>query len=95
MNQKIISFSIFTALAFGAPACSSHSHKTTVETSTMSDDGVAHDIGAEQEVTRTTTTEEEHHDEQEGGILSGTVEIIGDILALPFRAVAGLFRLIF
>jgi hypothetical protein len=30
-----------------------------------------------------------------GGILSGTVNVIGEIIALPFRAVAGLIRVIF
>ncbi len=30
-----------------------------------------------------------------GGILSGTVNIIGEVIALPFRAVAGLIRVIF
>lgn len=31
----------------------------------------------------------------DGGLLSGTVHIAGEVLALPFRAVAGLFRVIF
>ena len=93
MNRKITSFCMFAIIALNAPSCSTHSHKTTVETSTVSDPTA--DVSVDREVTRTTTTDEEHHEEQEGGILSGTVEIIGDILALPFRAVAGLFKLIF
>ena len=30
-----------------------------------------------------------------GGVLSSSVNIVGDVLALPFRAVAGLFEVLF
>jgi hypothetical protein len=45
------------------------------------------------EVERYSTTETTREDN--GGILSGTVDVIGEVIALPFRAVAGLFRAIF
>jgi type IV pilus biogenesis protein CpaD/CtpE len=40
----------------------------------------------------TTTTESSTEDT---GVLSGTVNVIGEVIALPFRAVGGLFRAIF
>lgn len=46
---------------------------------------------AERETTVTTKSEEG----SSGGILSGTVNAAGEVLALPFRAVGGLIRVIF
>jgi hypothetical protein len=42
-----------------------------------------------------TTTEEEGDVGSSGGILSGTVNLVGEIIALPFRLVGGLLRIIF
>lgn len=42
------------------------------------------------EKSETTKTEE-----NSGGVLSSSVNIVGDVLALPFRAVAGLFEVLF
>jgi hypothetical protein len=42
------------------------------------------------EKSETTKTEEDS-----GGVLSSSVNIVGDVLALPFRAVAGLFEVLF
>jgi hypothetical protein len=33
--------------------------------------------------------------EESGGLVSGTVNAVGEIVALPFRAVGGLIRAIF
>ncbi|MBI4549887.1 MAG: hypothetical protein HY714_03060 [Candidatus Omnitrophica bacterium] len=33
--------------------------------------------------------------DDDGGVISGIFDIVGDILSLPFRLVAGLFRVIF
>jgi hypothetical protein len=41
-------------------------------------------------VTKTETTETEQSSTESGGVISGTVDIIGKTLALPFRAVGGL-----
>jgi type IV pilus biogenesis protein CpaD/CtpE len=41
---------------------------------------------------QTTTTTDSSGDT---GVLSGTVNVIGEVIALPFRAVGGLFRAIF
>jgi len=46
-------------------------------------------------VRRTETTETEKSSTESGGILSGTVDIVGKTLALPFRAVGGLIDLAF
>ena len=45
---------------------------------------------------RTTTTETHTETQQEsGGLLSGTVDIVGKTIALPFRVVGGLVDLVF
>ncbi len=44
---------------------------------------------------RETTVKTTETQEGSGGILSGTVHLIGEVLALPFRAVASLIRVIF
>ncbi|MEA2625143.1 MAG: hypothetical protein QOD06_1188 [Candidatus Binatota bacterium] len=61
--------------------CSSHTTKTT----RVNDEGQ----------TVTETTEKDTDAGESGGIVSGTVNVIGEILALPFRIVGGLIRLIF
>ena len=79
-------------LAFGASAattgCSSHTTTTTrtVEQQQGSD---------EASVQAETTTTEKEHEGPHFGIISGTVHAIGWVLALPFRIVGGLIRLIF
>jgi hypothetical protein len=42
-----------------------------------------------------TTTETNTESEQQGGLVSGTVDIVGKTIALPFRVVGGLVDLIF
>jgi hypothetical protein len=42
--------------------------------------------------TRTETTETKN---ESGGVLSSTVDVVGDVIALPFRAVGALLRGIF
>ncbi|MGH7874026.1 MAG: hypothetical protein ACREQO_17635 [Candidatus Binatia bacterium] len=59
-------------------------------------DEVAYDHRTGEPVTverRTTTTNESTSEDT--GILSGTVNVIGEVIALPFRAVGGLVRAIF
>ncbi len=46
-------------------------------------------------VEKETTTETEAQSAGGGGVLSTTVDVVGEILALPFRIVAGLLRAIF
>ncbi len=44
---------------------------------------------------RTTKTEETRTEEQSTGLLSGTVHVVGQAIALPFRMVAGLIGVAF
>jgi hypothetical protein len=53
------------------------------------------DRGSNSGVTRKTETTETESSSESGGILSGTVDIIGKTIALPFRAVGGLIDLAF
>jgi hypothetical protein len=69
-------------------ACTSH-QRTTRETVQYEDRRTGEPVQVERETTTETSREDN------GGILSGTVNVIGEVIALPFRAVAGLFRAIF
>jgi type IV pilus biogenesis protein CpaD/CtpE len=73
-------------LVAGITGCATH-RSTTQE--------VAYDsrTGEPLTVERHTTTTTESSDDT--GVVSGTVNVIGDIIALPFRAVGGLVRAIF
>lgn len=74
-------------LAANLAACSTHRTST---------DEVTYDsrTGEPVRVERhTTTTREDTSDDT--GVLSGTVNVIGEAVALPFRAVGGLIRAIF
>ena len=46
-------------------------------------------------VRKTETIETEKSSTESGGVISGTVDIVGKTLALPFRAVGGLIDLAF
>jgi hypothetical protein len=46
-------------------------------------------------VERRTTATTETSTAQDTGVISGTVNVIGEVLSLPFRAVGGLLRAIF
>jgi hypothetical protein len=46
-------------------------------------------------VERHTTTTTKDSTTEDTGVLSGTVNVIGEVIALPFRAVGGLVRAIF
>jgi len=51
---------------------------------------VADPVVVEKQTTTTTETQGES-----SGLLSGTVHVMGEILALPFRLVAGMISLMF
>jgi hypothetical protein len=85
-KSSYLFLSLFLAANLGA-ACSTH--RTTT-------DEVAYDQRTGQPVTverHTTTTSESSTEDT--GVLSGTVNVIGEVIALPFRAVGGLLRAIF
>lgn len=75
------------------PACSSHhssSETTEVRREPMSDIGSSDRV----EVTKTEKiSEETHNDDSKGafGIIGDIFSVIGDIIALPFRALGAIF----
>jgi hypothetical protein len=74
------------AACLAAPAgCSTQSRSVTTETT---------DYPADRVVERRTETTTESRSES-GGVLSSTVDVVGDVISLPFRAVGGLLQGIF
>jgi len=71
-------------------ACSTQSRTVRTETYETAQDRATGPV-----VTRTETTETEKSSTESGGVISGTVDIVGKTLALPFRAVGGLIDLAF
>lgn len=82
MGKIALNILAIVALTVGI-GCSSHSRTVTTETR-------EYPSAVE---TRTETTTETQSDS--GGVLSSTVDVVGDVLSLPFRAVGGLLRGIF
>jgi len=75
-------------------ACSSQtktvkteSYETTQDNSTAAGNGRV--------VKKTESTETEQSSSESGGVISGTVDVVGKTLALPFRLVGGLIDLVF
>ncbi|MGE0824588.1 MAG: hypothetical protein AB7G75_04155 [Candidatus Binatia bacterium] len=62
----------------------------TVETETTRYPSTGQPTVVERQTTVTTDSEEDS-----GGVLSGTVNVVGEVIALPFRAVGGLISAIF
>ena len=83
LSNLTLSLFLVAGLAAG---CSTH--RTTTQE-------VAYDRRTGEPVTveRHTTTTTESSDDT--GVLSGTVNVIGEVISLPFRAVGGLVRAIF
>jgi hypothetical protein len=78
-------FALFL-LAGVSSGCSTH-RTTTHEVAYDRRSGEPVAVETHHTTTETTT--------EEGGVLSSTVNVIGEVIALPFRAVGGLFRAIF
>jgi hypothetical protein len=76
-------FLVFVFLVLATLGCSRSSSERTVTTS---------EGGVTRTETRETVTES---DDGCGGVLSCTVDVVGEIIALPFRAVGALFDAIF
>jgi hypothetical protein len=81
MRKVTLSIFMIIALTTGF-GCSTHSRTVTSET-------------REYPVERRTETTTETRSESGGGVLSSTVDVVGEVIALPFRAVGGLIRGIF
>lgn len=84
--RKYSNFLVSLTLVAALAGCSTH--RTTTQE-------VAYDQRTGEPVTveRKTTTTTESSDDT--GVLSGTVNVIGEVISLPFRAVGGLVRAIF
>ncbi|HEU4640144.1 MAG TPA: hypothetical protein VFS84_14930 [Candidatus Binatia bacterium] len=78
--------SLFLVANLGG-ACATHQRVDTVE---YEDRRTGEPVAVERRTTTTTETSSE-----DTGLVSGTVNVIGEVIALPFRAVAGLVRAIF
>lgn len=84
--RTLTNFLLSVILAAGLSACSTHRTETRE---------VAYDRYSGEPVTverRTSTTTDTTEDT---GVVSGTVNVIGEVISLPFRAVGGLVRAIF
>jgi hypothetical protein len=77
---------LFLFVVVGA-GCASNTKTVRTETSTYRP--------GEPTVVERETTTTETPEGSSGGVLSGTVNVVGEIIALPFRAVGGLIRVIF
>jgi hypothetical protein len=66
----------------------------TSDTRTVRTETTAYPTG-ETTVQKQTTVTTTPAPESSGGVLSGTVNVVGEIIALPFRAVGGLVSAIF
>ena len=81
---------LFLALALLVVCVGCASNTKTVKTETST-----YRPGEPAVVERETTVETAETQEGSGGVISGTVNVIGEVIALPFRAVGGLIRAIF
>lgn len=84
--RKVALLTTFVLLLGMGVGCSTQTKTVTTETREHPTDAVV------ENKTETTTTETQG---ESGGVLSSTVDVVGEVLALPFRAVGGLLRGIF
>jgi hypothetical protein len=75
--------------AFLTVGCATNAKTVRTDETTY---GAGAPVTTERETTVTTTEESPG---QSGGVLSGTINVIGEVIALPFRAVGGLVSAIF
>jgi len=85
MRRVALVTTFLFVLAMGA-GCSTQTKTVTTETRERPTEAVV------ESKTETTTTETRG---ESGGVLSTAVDVVGVVLALPFRAVGGLLRGIF
>ena len=85
--MRNLAWASLLALALG-PGCSTHKETvTTTETTSYPSDTVL--------VHRSETTTTDSSGSKSGGVLSSTVDVMGDVIALPFRAVGSLLGALF
>ncbi|MGH7770631.1 MAG: hypothetical protein ACREQA_00155 [Candidatus Binatia bacterium] len=88
--SKLIVVSLF-ALSI-AVGCATRTKTVQTETVQYPAQQQADPVVAEKQTTTTTETETRG---ESAGLLSGTVHVVGQVLAFPFRAVGGLIGAIF
>ena len=92
--RKVVMLSavVLVALSIGA-GCASHTR--TVRTETVEHPAGMVDRSGPVEVEQQTTTTTTETPGEPSGLISGTVHVMGEIFALPFRLMAGMIRLFF
>lgn len=85
--QKTLNTVLFLSVILSA-GCAAHTKTVNTETTRYRTD----EPTAVEKQTTVKTTETQGGS---GGLLSGAVDVVGEGLALPFRAVGGLIRVIF
>jgi hypothetical protein len=84
--RKLYQFGLILFLVAALTGCST---QKTVTRDVTYDRRTGEPVTVERETTTTTDTT------QDTGVLSGTVNVVGEVISLPFRAVGGLIRAIF
>jgi hypothetical protein len=88
---QVLSLSALLVVFVGG--CATETSRTVTTERVQYTDGRPSAPLVEKSTTETTTKTEDT--KAETGVLSGTVNVVGEVLALPFRAVGGLVRGIF
>jgi hypothetical protein len=94
--MRRLAITLFVALTLVAGGVTSAlATDTTTTTRTVERPSAGVQRVAQTETETTETTESKESDDPHYGIISGTVHAIGWVIALPFRIVGGLIRVIF
>ena len=102
MRQRVIAGLLVAAMS--AAGCAGRTERVRTETSSSyssASSGTANAAPGAPATQRQRTVESSTHvtqtvpDDERRGVLGTTVHVIGEVLAMPFRLVAGLVRLIF
>lgn len=88
MQRTVVLSCVVLSLVGSSVGCATSDTKTVRTETTMYPAG-------ETTVQKQTTVTSTPAPESSGGVLSGTVNVVGDVIALPFRAVGGLVSAIF
>jgi len=92
VRQTVNLLAAFLFVLSIAAGCASHTKTVRTQTVQYPTETVGHSEPVVVEKQTTTTTEAR---DESGGLLSGSIHAMGEILALPFRLTGGLIKLIF
>ena len=82
--NKVTKYFPIMILVGALGGCATRTHTVSTET---------HEVPPNAVVETKSETTETHN--ESGGVLSSSVDVVGEVIALPFRAVGALFRAIF